>query len=93
MEPDLLVPIAAHVIGSSNIATVGYDEPSLTLEIGYHSGGVYRYGGVDRAIALPLIEDGPQRAIAAERLGGWTYGGYVNAMLRPGRSFPYQRVR
>jgi len=90
--PDLSVPIARHVIGSANVHWVGYDEPSQTLEIAFHSGHTYRYGGVDRAIALPLLEDGEQRRIATETLGRWSYGGYVALIFRVGGRFPYVRV-
>ena len=33
-------------VTSSNLATVGYDEPSRTLEVEFHHGRVYRYFGV-----------------------------------------------
>lgn len=29
--------------GSSNISEIGYDPDSLTLEIKFHSGGIYKY--------------------------------------------------
>jgi len=31
---------------SSNVASVGYDEPSLTLFVRFQSGGTYEYSGV-----------------------------------------------
>lgn len=30
-------------VGSSNLASVGYDQSSSTLEIEFNSGGVYQY--------------------------------------------------
>ena len=30
-------------VTSSNVASIGYDEPSMLLEIEFHSGAVYRY--------------------------------------------------
>lgn len=32
--------------GSSQVASVGYDEPSKTLAVKFHSGGVYHYHDV-----------------------------------------------
>ena len=34
-------------VTSSNIASVGYDIDTMTLEIEFNSGGVYQYHGVD----------------------------------------------
>lgn len=36
-------------VSSSNLASVGYDETSQTLEIEFSHGGVYRYFGVPRS--------------------------------------------
>ena len=33
-------------VSSSNIRSIGYDSESNTLEIEFHSGGVYQYFGV-----------------------------------------------
>jgi hypothetical protein len=33
-------------VRSSNVASVGYDESSSTLEVEFHGGRVYRYFGV-----------------------------------------------
>lgn len=33
-------------VQSSNVASVGYDASSSTLEVAFHSGGVYQYFGV-----------------------------------------------
>jgi len=35
---------------SSNIRSVGYDSASRTLEVEFHSGGIYQYSGVPEAI-------------------------------------------
>ena len=35
-------------VSSSTVASVGYDEPSSTLEVEFKSGGVYQYFGVPR---------------------------------------------
>jgi hypothetical protein len=37
-------------VGSSNIRSVGYDPASRTLEVEFHSGGIYQYSGVPEAI-------------------------------------------
>ena len=36
-------------VRSSNIRSIGYDDPTSTLEIEFHSGGVYQYLSVPRA--------------------------------------------
>ena len=33
-------------VNSSNVASVGFDKATRTLEIGFHNGGVYQYAGV-----------------------------------------------
>lgn len=33
-------------VSSSNIASIGYDEATQTLEIEFHGGGIYQYHGV-----------------------------------------------
>jgi hypothetical protein len=40
---------------SSDIASVGYDEPSGTLEIEFHATGVYRYFSVPKTIHDGLL--------------------------------------
>ena len=37
-------------VESSNIADVGYDEASMTLEVGFKSGAVYQYFDVPQAV-------------------------------------------
>ncbi|HEX3661367.1 MAG TPA: KTSC domain-containing protein [Acidobacteriaceae bacterium] len=37
-------------VNSSNIASVGYDADSQTLEIEFNNGGVYQYSGVPQEI-------------------------------------------
>lgn len=36
-------------VSSSNIASIGYDVTTQTLEIQFHNGGVYRYHGVPQS--------------------------------------------
>ena len=40
---------------SSNLASVGYDPESQTLEIGFNSGSVYQYFGVPAAVHAGLM--------------------------------------
>jgi hypothetical protein len=35
---------------SSNLASVGYDDPTLTLEVGFRTGSVYQYYDVPRSV-------------------------------------------
>jgi hypothetical protein len=41
-------------VDSSQIASVGYDPLTLTLEIEFRTGGVYRYADVPEVVALAL---------------------------------------
>ena len=42
-------------VRSSNIRSVGYDPESRTLEVEFHTGGVYRYSGVSETIFQGLM--------------------------------------
>lgn len=37
-------------VRSSNIRSVGYDPAARTLEVQFHSGGIYQYSGVPEAV-------------------------------------------
>lgn len=37
-------------VRSSNIRSVGYDSGTSTLEVEFHSGGVYQYSGVPETV-------------------------------------------
>ena len=54
---------------SSNISSVGYDAPSLTLEIEFHSGKVYQYFDV------------PEQ-VYGEFVGAASLGSYFNAQIK-----------
>jgi hypothetical protein len=45
-------------VTSSQIASVGYDEASATLEIEFVHGGVYQYSGVPREVHAGLMAAG-----------------------------------
>ena len=47
--------------GSSNIAEIGYDYDNLTLEIKFHSGGIYQY--------WPISPSGYESFLKAESKG------------------------
>jgi len=42
-------------VSSSNLRSVGYDPATRTLEIEFHSGGIYRYVGVPEAVYWGLM--------------------------------------
>ena len=42
-------------VSSSNIASIGYDPKSQTLEIEFHSGGIYQYYGVSQTLYEDLM--------------------------------------
>jgi len=42
-------------VNSSNISSIGYDASSHTLEIQFHDGGVYCYGGVPQSEFAALM--------------------------------------
>lgn len=46
-------------VRSSNIRSVGYDPASRTLEVEFHSGGLYQYSGVPE-----IIYQGFMRAVS-----------------------------
>lgn len=43
------------LVSSSNVATVGYDSETQTLEIEFNNGGVYQYFDVSQDIYEALI--------------------------------------
>ena len=42
-------------VSSSNISSIGYDSESCTLEIEFHSGGVYQYFDVPQSVYDALM--------------------------------------
>lgn len=49
-------------VESSNLASVGYDHDTATLEIKFHSGAIYQYSGVPQDIYESLINAGSKGA-------------------------------
>jgi len=65
-------------VSSSDVASVGYDASTSTLEVEFQSGGIYQYFGV------------PERHFLALTNGSGSVGKYLNAQIK-GR-YRYQRV-
>lgn len=47
-----------HPVSSTNLASVGYDLPSQTLEVEFNSGGVYQYFDVPEHVHQELLAAG-----------------------------------
>lgn len=65
-------------VASSNLASVGYDADDETLEIEFHSGGVYRYADVPQAVYQEL-------------LSAQSHGSYFHENIRG--EYDYRRIR
>ena len=66
-------------VQSSNLASVGYDATSSTLEIEFHSGGIYQYDGVPKEIYDGLL--------SADSKGKYFHRNIKNA------GYPYTKIR
>ena len=64
-------------VASSNIASIGYDESSQTLEVEFTNGTVYQYYNVAAAVYDELI-NAPSK------------GQFLNTYIR--NDYPYSRV-
>lgn len=62
---------------SSNVASVGYDVESETLEVEFRSGDVYQYSGVPESEYNGLMASG-------------SVGAYLNARIK--NAYSYTRV-
>lgn len=62
-------------VQSSNLASVGYDPPSATLEVEFHSSGIYQYFGVPSEIYEGLMSAGSKGTYFDQRIkkGGYPY--------------------
>ena len=65
-------------VESSNLASVGYDEKTKTLEIQFNHGGIYEYYNVEKSVYEELMN--------AE-----SHGSYFMSMIRG--AYNYSRVR
>lgn len=57
-------------VQSSNIASIGYDENSATLEIEFLNGGVYQYFDVPKNIFNEIMEAGSHGQYLAQNIKG-----------------------
>lgn len=64
-------------VASSNIATIGYDESTDTLEVEFLNGGIYQYFGVPVNIYDQLMQAGSK-------------GRFLITYIR--NAYPYSRV-
>ncbi|MGA0565639.1 KTSC domain-containing protein [Ancylobacter sp. VNQ12] len=65
------------LVASTNIASIGYDEPSETLEVEFSDGTVYQYYNVGAALFEQLMQ-------------ATSKGQFLNAYIR--NAYPYSRV-
>lgn len=57
-------------VSSSNLLSVGYDEPSETLEIEFRGGRIYRYFGVPGFVYANLMAAGSKGSYFADHIRG-----------------------
>lgn len=67
-------------VSSSNIASIGYDEASGTLEIQFNNGTTYQYFDVPERLAREFIDSPP----------GGSHGKYLNDNIKG--NYRYSRV-
>ncbi len=65
-------------VTSSDIKSIDYDASTSTLEVEFHSGGVYQYGGVPESVYVGLMQAS-------------SHGLYFHQHIRD--RYPYSRVR
>ncbi|MBE8596842.1 MULTISPECIES: KTSC domain-containing protein [unclassified Xenorhabdus] len=65
-------------VSSSNLHSVGYDQVTRTLEIAFHSGGIYQYDGVPANVHQGLISASSK-------------GKYFHQYIK--NVYPYRKVR
>lgn len=65
-------------VSSSNLRSVGYDQSSRTLEIEFHSGGIYQYDNVPHRVFQSLMNAS-------------SHGKYFHAYIKD--VYPYTRIR
>jgi hypothetical protein len=65
------------LVASSNVASIGYDEASATLEVQFLNGGVYQYFNVGSDLHAQLMA-APSK------------GQFIHAYIR--NAYPYSRI-
>jgi hypothetical protein len=58
-------------VDSSNIASIGYDEDTNTLEIEFHNGGVYQYFDVPFAVYDGIMDASSKGQYLAQQIKGY----------------------
>jgi hypothetical protein len=58
-------------VESSNIASIGYDQASTTLEIEFQNGSVYQYFEVPLEIFQNFIQAGSKALFFSEKIKGY----------------------
>lgn len=58
-------------VTSSNIASIGYDEDSLTLEIEFNNGGLYQYFDIPSQVYKELISASSHGSYLAKNIKGY----------------------
>lgn len=64
-------------VASSNLASIGYDEPSQTLEVEFLNGSIYQYYNVSRNMYESLMQ-APSKGV------------FLNTYIK--NQYPYSRV-
>lgn len=64
-------------VASSNIASIGYDEATETLEVEFLNGSIYQYYNVPAGLYEQLMQEGSK-------------GRYLNTYIK--NAYPYSRV-
>lgn len=65
-------------VSSSNIASIGYDPASKTLEVGFLNGTVYQYYNVPQSVYNGLMSAG-------------SHGGYLDAYVKKA-GYTYRQI-
>lgn len=64
-------------VASSNIASIGYDEATETLEVEFLNGSIYQYYNVPAGLYEQLMQEGSK-------------GRYLNTYIK--NAYPYSRI-
>lgn len=64
-------------VASSNIASIGYDEATETLEVEFLNGSIYQYYNVPAGLYQQLMQEGSK-------------GRFLNTYIK--NAYPYSRV-
>jgi len=64
-------------VASSNIASIGYDEATETLEVEFLNGSIYQYYNIPSGLYQQLMQEGSK-------------GRFLNTYIK--NAYPYSRV-